>query len=106
MRSLVTLDHGAQFARHVTDADGMWIAVRHDDAFQHVPFGEDSKQPTFFVDHTHRANISRSHKLRCLLHRRRRSRRVRLAVAYHVTDQHRLCLLNWLWGALIIDASW
>src|SRR5436190_21765183 len=83
----------------------MRVTLWHDDAVKNVALGKHTEQSSFIVNDADRADISSSHKLRGLLHSGRRFGRVRLAVAYHVPDKHRLCLLIWLWGyAVIIDA--
>jgi hypothetical protein len=86
------------FSLSLAVADGPTIddVRRNDDAIHDVALGKHAEQPAFIVDHTDGADVSCSHEFRGLLHGGRSLRRVRLAVAYHVSDQHRNCLLSWL----------
>src|SRR5688572_14808172 len=89
MRSFITLDHGAQLARHVTDFHRHRIAVRDDDAIHYVALGKDTEQFPLFVNDANSADVALSHKLRRFLHGGGSLRRVRLTVANHVADKHR-----------------
>src|SRR5215470_15297938 len=67
VRCLVTLDHGAQIARDLTDTDREWIFTGHQDAFQNITLGKDAEQFAAIIEHADRANVALSHKLRHLL---------------------------------------
>jgi hypothetical protein len=103
MGCFVALDHGAQLTRHFSYPDGFRIAMCNDYAIQDVTLRKDSDESPVFVDHANCAYVPRRHEFCRFLHGGRRFGRVRLTVANHVPDQHRICLLILsLWGASII----
>jgi hypothetical protein len=100
--SFVALNHGPQLARYISNFNRVRVASSHYDAVQDIALGKDAKQLAGIVDHTDGADVSCGHELGRFLHGCRGLRRVRLAVANHVPDQHRICLLLiWLWGAVL-----
>src|SRR2546423_13860236 len=103
VRSFVALNHSSQLARYISNLNRVRIAPCYDDAVQDVALGKDAKQFAGVIDHADGADVFRGHKLRRFLHGCRSLREIRLAVANHVLDQHRICLLLiWLWEAGII----
>jgi hypothetical protein len=90
MGSFVALNDSAKIARNLTNADALRVASGNNDAFQQIAFGKHADQPVHVVKHADRADISRGHVFRGLLDGSRSLRRVRLTVANHVSDQHRL----------------
>src|SRR6185503_8323371 len=94
----VALNHGAPLAGYVSDFHAVGIALRYDNAIQHIALGKHTQQLAALVDYADRADISRRHELRCFLHGSRVPGRVRLTVPDHVPDKHRFCLLILLRG--------
>src|SRR5262245_51181944 len=99
MGSFVTTNYRSEFTGDFSYADSIWITSGNDDPVEYIAFRKDAKQLSGIIDDTYRANVTSSHKLSRFLHRGGRLSRVRLTVANHVSDQHRICLLGlWLCG--------
>src|SRR5215471_12099050 len=99
MGSFIASDYGPQFTRNFTNTDLVWITSCNNNPLQYITFREDAKKSPCIVNYTDGAYIPSSHKLCRFLYRGGCLLRVRLTVANHVFDQHRICLLNlWLFG--------